>query len=135
ETWASRMTPSGLATFEHLPLNEVARQQLLANASGFRVGGASTKLVVDEVRRMQARGIRVVLAEAPLPERSIPLHPHGAGDVAAFQQELRKIATETGAEMLSLPQELRANELYQDYSHLNQEGAARYSSLLATALK
>lgn len=135
EGWNARLTPGGLATFEELPLNELARLQLLDQVQHFKVGGANTSLVRSEVRRMTARGIKVVLAEAPLPERAVVLHPGGDRAVQAVRRELRAIAGATGAKLLELPSDLRDNSLYQDYTHLTRAGAERYTDHLAAGLR
>jgi hypothetical protein len=135
ELWATRLTSGGLATYEGEPLNEVARQQLLSEVANFHMGGADTDLVVREIERMNARGIHVVLAEAPVPERAVVLHPHGAADFTALTALLDRIAARTHSRVVPLPAELRADALYQDYTHLNHAGTARYSDFLANALR
>ena len=134
ERAAAIIDDDGAMTAYTLPLNAAAAAQLRDAMADYSMDGRIAGLVERAVAAWEEAGIHVVLAEGPLPERAVPFHPHGEDDLVAFEEELEAIAERTGATVVSLPDELRDDSLYQDYTHLNAEGAARYTAYLAGAM-
>lgn len=131
---AARLDERGGSTVFDLPLNDAARRQAADIVSDFRLDGGNEGLIRDEVQRLEDAGIQVVLAEAGVPERTVALHPDGFADVATGRDLLASIAAGTGADFVALPDALRDDALYQDFTHLNQDGARAFTANLAPAV-
>jgi hypothetical protein len=89
--------------------------------------------VWSTVEVLETSGVEVVVALAPLPDCQFQTDANRQ----RFDQvrgDLEAGAVERGAAWIDLTEEMAADELYYDRGHLNEEGSARYSALLADAL-
>lgn len=134
ERTASVITDSGEMTLQNLPRNRAAQQQVRDALANFSLGGTTARLVTRTIEDLRERGITVVLAEGTVPNDTVRFHPNGARDLRAFQEELARIGSETGSPIVALPDDLRADRLYQDYSHMNTRGGRRYTAHLGAEL-
>lgn len=85
------------------------------------------------VERLEASGVSVVVAFAPLPDCQFET----LANRERFEQvrvDLAAGARARGATWIDLTDEMTADELYYDRGHLNEDGSRRYSALLADAL-
>jgi hypothetical protein len=117
-----------------LPLNEAALRQAEDIVAELSFDGRNEGIVRDQIARMVAAGIQVVIAEAPMPDRTVALLPDPDADLAAGRALLEAIAADTGAGFVPLADDLRDDDLYQDYTHLAEAGAERFTRSIAPAV-
>jgi hypothetical protein len=79
------------------------------------------------------QGIQVVLADMPVTQEYIDLHPHQDADYARYRAAVQGVAATTGVQFV--PGGTWATTLFHDPIHLNAAGARQYTALLARTLK
>ena len=92
---------------------------------------------IDAIERtvaaLRAQGIEVVLAEMPVPNRYVALHPAGAEDVTRAHEAVGAIADLLGLPVIDLRYGFTDDD-FVDYTHLAAGPAADLTERLATEL-
>lgn len=89
--------------------------------------------VWSTVEVLEASGVEVVVALAPLPDCQFQTDA-SRRRFAEVRGDLETGAAERGAAWIDLTEQMSDDDLYYDRGHLNEQGSARYSALLADAL-
>ncbi len=74
------------------------------------------------ISELRDRGVRVILVRPPLPDRILAMLP----DEAAFEGEVRAMATRVGVEYHDLTGFVNDPEYFYDSDHLNRDGVLRF---------
>ncbi len=106
------------------------REQLLKGWSLDAGQVDAARSLIDEV---QDAGTDVVLVILPVTDDYIAQHPNGDADFAQFLRVAGSIASDTGADLIDL-HDAAPPALFADTHHLNGDGTAWFSAVLAERL-
>ena len=101
----------------------------------FSVEGRRTEALRGLLADLRGRGVRVVLVAPPLHRA---FHARVRREVQAFRAAVEQLAAESGATFLDLTAPERSgltNAHFQDFVHLDEAGATRFSRFLGEAIR
>jgi len=101
----------------------------------FKIGPVETGALERMITRLHQQHVNVVVVEMPLTDDAVALHPRGAADIRDFEVALQAIVTKAGARLVNMQPEFTDHSWFSDPYHLNAKGRARFSTLLAQALR
>jgi hypothetical protein len=100
----------------------------------WRIHENRNRAIAEAVRLAQSYGARVWLVEGALHPQAIASMVEPVEKMRIMRKILRGIAEETGADWIALPQEGYTANDFVDTSHLNAQGATKYTHWLAESL-
>ncbi len=112
---------------------EAERRRVRAQVvSDFDVGGTMVASARRTIEELQDRGITVVIAWLPVPDRLLELLPHPGMEVLA-RQKARQLAADFDADFLDVSDGF-SNADFLDYTHLGEPASERLSHRLSRQL-
>lgn len=126
--------PTGREDPDYSLTESLARRIRENDLADFSVGETQLGGLGELVTDLHRRDLEVFLVLMPVTEDYQRLHPRGASDYAGFVSALQAFGAERGVTVLDLGSAIDSLQFFRDPSHLNPEGAERFSALLAETL-
>jgi hypothetical protein len=108
-------------------------RQIQARLHNYRIDPIDIDALYRTVNALRHRGIEVVLAEMPIPNRYVFLHPEGAADTARAHETIVAISDVFGLPLIDLRYGFTDDDFI-DFTHLNQAAAGILTTQLTAAL-
>ncbi|MGH9167890.1 MAG: hypothetical protein ACRD02_08715 [Acidimicrobiia bacterium] len=126
--------PAGREDPDYSLTDSLARRIRENDLADFSVSEAQLEGLGDLVTDLHRRQVEVFLVLMPVTDDYQRLHPRGASDYAGFVSALEAFGAQRDVMVLDLGNTIDSLQLFRDPSHLNPEGAERFSALLAETL-
>ena len=104
-----------------------------ARLTDFEISSSDSSIIEDTASRLVEQGVRVVLIEMPVPQRFINLHPDGASSYELVHEEIERISSATGAEVIDAS-DWFDDDAFVDFTHLNRASAEVLTDVVASYL-
>ena len=108
-------------------------RQIQARLSNYRIDTTDIDALYRTVSALRDQGIEVVLAEMPIPNRYVFLHPEGAGDTARAHETILAIDDVFDIQIIDLRYGFTDDD-FVDFTHLDQSAAAALTTQLTAYL-
>lgn len=122
--------PGGVRRDFEVAVTEQRRETVGARVRNFALDPADVAAMHRTVSALQQAGVEVVLAEMPVPQRYVDLHPDGAEDMRSVHEAIRAIAERLELDLIDLRFGFTDDD-FVDFTHLNEESAERLTATLA----
>jgi len=103
-------------------VSDTHRDQVAARLRSFAIDGADIAAIHRTITALNDRGIEVILAEMPVPDRYIDLHPNGQADMDRVHATIVTIAELTDTRFIDLRNGYTDDD-YVDFTHLDKSAA------------
>lgn len=101
----------------------------------FTTGGVQFDALERTIRSLKADGVGVVLVRMPITKDILPRYPRGESDRSAFTQVLTTFAARMNVPLIDAEAEISSPSFFVDPVHLNAEGMAMLTRIVAEGVK